>query len=345
MNLPFYAFFAVLALVVNPIPSQTDSLFNSSFIISFLQPQESSSQEEVDGDANSVQKSAKMPKENERRYLETTKQIELAVKRGELTEAEAKKQLAIIKEQILEDKEGKQGENWIERNLVLFISLCQLAWIIPTISICAIVYLVIKKREEQRTASLKTMVDDLGLVFKPEKNTQYLESLPALPLLQIGRSKQLKNLLIADTDDLHLSMFDYRFTVGHGKHQTTRKLSVGCVRGQDLAMPEYHLRPEKKFWDPLGSMLGMQDIDFETHQAFSDAFVLKSKTEKEVREFFDQQLLDEFATSPDLCIESSTNTFIYFRHWKRVEADATAIQDFLSVGLQRVGEIRSRLNR
>ncbi|MDG1513902.1 MAG: hypothetical protein P8R31_19565 [Mariniblastus sp.] len=82
-----------------------------------------------------------------------------------------------------------------------------------------------------------------------------------------------------------------------------------------------------------------------SHQAFSDAFVLKSKTEKEVREFFDQQLLDEFATSPDLCIESSTNTFIYFRHWKRVEADATAIQDFLSVGLQRVGEIRSRLNR
>ena len=36
---------------------------------------------------------------------------------------------------------------------------------------------------------------------------------------------------------------------------------------------------------------------------------------------------------------------INFRYWKRVEADATAIQDFLSVGLQRVGEIRSRLNR
>jgi hypothetical protein len=135
MTLPSYAFFAVLALLVTPIPSQADSLFNSSFIISFLQPQESSSRDEVDDNANSVQNAEEIPQEKERRYLETTKQIELAVKRGELTEAEAKKQLAIFKEQIFEDKEEKQGKNWIERNLVLFISLCQLAWIIPTISI------------------------------------------------------------------------------------------------------------------------------------------------------------------------------------------------------------------
>jgi hypothetical protein len=56
-------------------------------------------------------------------------------------------------------------------------------------------------------------------------------------------------------------------------------------------------------------------------------------------------LFSKAKEDPDLSAESSMTRSINFRYWKRVEADATAIQNSLSVGLQRVGEIRSRLNR
>ena len=178
---------------------------------------------------------------------------------------------------------------------------------IPTGLIIVIVHFVVKRREERRTEALAIAADEMGLIFKPEGDDAFHQSLPEFPLFQIGRKQLLKNLILADTPELKMGLFDYCFTVGHGKHKKVRKLSVVVVRSADLHAPSCHLRPSIVFWDPIGALFGKQDVNFADHPEFSKAFVLKTDSEEETRAFFDQGLLDFFIKHADIFFVNVAN--------------------------------------
>ena len=236
-------------------------------------------------------------------------------------------------------------KNWIDRNVGLFIILIQLGWIIPTVLIIAIVHVVVKRREERRTEALATAADEMGLIFKPEGDDAFHQSLPEFPLFQVGRKQLLKNLILADTPELKMGLFDYCFTVGHGKHKKVRKLSVVVVQSADLHAPSCHLRPQIAFWDPIGALFGKQDVNFADHPEFSKAFVLKTDSEEETRAFFDQGLLDFFIKHADISFETRQGAFLYFRQWKRVDPEVDSLRDFLGEGYAVLQALRDRRSR
>ena len=261
---------------------------------------------------------------------------------GETSRAEV---IARLKQNEGVDGKGPVEENWIERNLVLFITLVQLAWIVPLVLIMTIVHIVVKRREQRRTESLAAVADELGLVFHGAGDDVFHQTLPEFPLFQIGRKKRLTNLVLADTDELKMGLFDYCFTVGHGKNQKVRKLSVVVVQSAELHAPRCHLRPQITFWDPIGTLFGKQDINFADHPEFSRSFVLKSDSEEEARSFFDSALLDFFSQHPDICFETRDGAFLYFRQWKRVDPTVKTLQDFLAEGYAVLGALQDRRER
>ncbi|MEC9093248.1 MAG: hypothetical protein VX438_11115 [Planctomycetota bacterium] len=236
-------------------------------------------------------------------------------------------------------------KHWIERNLVLFMVSIHLCWIVPTVLFLIFYPIYVRKQEAKRTLELRAATEELGLDFAAEGDLELNEELASLPLTTIGRARELKNLISADTPDLQLGMFDYKFVVGHGKSKKTRRLTAIAVRSADLRLPSCHLRPKRAILDTVGAMFGRQDINFENHEKFSQAFVLKSESEEETREFFDEPLLDFFAARTDICFELQQGSFIYFRQWKRVEPVAEKIRDFLGeayVVLQALNDRQSR---
>ncbi len=240
------------------------------------------------------------------------------------------------------DEKPPEKDNWIANNLVLFLLLVHGSWITLLVGGLLIARRVVRRREEKRTNQLRTAAGELELPFHDTGDEALEERLSILPLFNTGRGRTLTNLIVADTPELQISLFDLLYVTGRGKNKRVRRQSVVAVQSAELGLPEFHLRPEKTL-DAIGSLLGLQDIDFDHHPDFSRAFVLKSKSEQETRDLFDQDLLDFFASRPEFSFEASRGMFVCFRRWKRVEPPE--IRDLLGEGLQTMQALRDRLTR
>ena len=118
-----------------------------------------------------------------------------------------------------------------------------------------------KKLERERTLGLKSSATLLGWQFAEEAPLNYLPNLDNFALFGQGHSKQIKNLMYGETNGVKAALFDYIYTVGHGKHRHTYYQSVVYFEPRNLNIPFFSLRPENVL-HKLISALGYQDIDF-----------------------------------------------------------------------------------
>ena len=218
------------------------------------------------------------------------------------------------------------------------------SWIVPLVAWIVIARRLSRKREEKRTNALTDVANNLGLAFLDGGNEGLHSRLAHLPLFNIGRAKQLTNLIAAETPEVQITLFDYRYITGRGRSRRVRRRTVAAVESPALAIPSFSLRPERKL-DAIGSLLGKQDIDFADHPQFSKAFVLKSDSEQETRGFFDRALLDYFAAHPNVSFEAGPGVFLYFVKWTRVSPETQAMQEFLAEGYQTLQALQERLTR
>lgn len=167
--------------------------------------------------------------------------------------------------------------------------------------------------DQKRTAAIEDAAKELGLTYQKDGNgTSIQGETSVFQLMNRGRSRKHRNVIIASTDEVTIRLFDYRFTTGGGKNSKTHHQTVALIRSPALQIPTFQARPEGML-DGIGSALGFQDIDFEEHQAFSDTFVLKSEMESHTRAFFDQTLLDFFASRPKISFEASGDSFLFYQ--------------------------------
>ena len=68
---------------------------------------------------------------------------------------------------------------------------------------------------------MQAVADELGFDFKSTVSDGLPEELEALPLFSRGHRRTMLNILDGQTNDLHVRIFDYRYTSGHGKNQST----------------------------------------------------------------------------------------------------------------------------
>ena len=100
--------------------------------------------------------------------------------------------------------------------------------------------------------------------------------------------------------------------------------SVICFQSPQLNLPKFQLRPEH-FFDKIGSKLGYQDIDFESHPTaveFSKKYLLRGKDEQTIRALFTDAVLTFFAAHPDkVCVEGSDDQLIWYQPGKIIEPE------------------------
>ena len=65
--------------------------------------------------------------------------------------------------------------------------------------------------------------------------------------------------------------------------------------------------------DRLGSMIGMDDIDFDSHPNFSKWFLLKGTTESAVRQLFKPAVLNYFEGKKGISVEGQPGQIIIYR--------------------------------
>jgi len=211
-----------------------------------------------------------------------------------------------------DEKEGEGGE----KNLNGLLCCCG-GWIVIPI-VLLIIFLVRRANAKKRTETLSGVAAELNLEFSPVGEESLKVQLGQFPLLNKGRKGQLTNVCVGGTDEVELRIFDYRYITGYGKNRRVHRQTVVAMQSALLNLPEFRMRPERMF-DRVGQMLGLQDIDFEEHLAFSQQFVLQSDMAEQTREFFDSVLLDFFAARSGWSFETRSGSFIVYRPKKLVE--------------------------
>ena len=122
----------------------------------------------------------------------------------------------------------------------------------------------------------------------------------------------MKNVMIAETEAVRLSLFYYQYTTNNGKTSHTLRFTLIALEFASLRFPSFTLRPEGML-DAIGSVLGLQDIDFMDDPVFSKSFVLKGNDEPAIREFFGDKLRRELTEMHGSHLEGSTSTIVFRR--------------------------------
>ncbi|MCS5642154.1 MAG: hypothetical protein NZ807_02700 [Dehalococcoidia bacterium] len=218
--------------------------------------------------------------------------------------------------------------------------------IIPAVIIsivCAVLYIA-RQREKIRTQKLTTIFKELDYPFQADVDPVRLEQLSEFPLMNIGHSKRLKNVISVEGPTADIAMFDYRYVTGYGKHRKVRQQTVMSVESTSLVLPVFNLRPEG-FWSKVGAAFGGQDIDFVEYPDFSEKYVLKGESEEEVRTYMDTMLLDFFTAQDKICCEVRDGTILYYHRYTRVAPDMEELQNFMVEGMGVFEELLARQSR
>lgn len=219
-----------------------------------------------------------------------------------------------------------------------------LAWLSIGIMVLAVVSVMMiiaaaSRREKKRTAELKDTAASLGFEFIPKDNSEYLKSLKTLnSFSRIGRSQKILNLMRGRSSNIEVTIFDHTYVISTGEHSHTRKQSVICFQSEAFSLPDFTLAP-KKFWNKIGSMLGRQSIEFNTHPAFSENYLLRGDDIDAIREVFTPPVLEYFEEHLGYNAEGSGNQLLLYKASKRIPpAETTA---FLEEGLQALSLLHS----
>ena len=191
------------------------------------------------------------------------------------------------------------------------------------------------KWQEQQLKKFKDFAEQMGMEFSANGDSALLNQLDPtfdlfskaerafeLGLLRTG----ITNVLHGDSEQLgygeefEVRTLDFTYQSGKG----TISQTVICFRSSQLSLPDFSMRPEY-FFHKIGSKLGSQDIDFESHPTaaeFSKKYLLRGEGEQKIRALFTDKVLAFFAANPDeVCVEGSGDQLILYRERMRIKPE------------------------
>ncbi len=168
---------------------------------------------------------------------------------------------------------------------------------------------------------------EMGLQSNPDGDSELFDRFAGFKLFSKGRARKMTNVVLGDSGEVKIAIFDYQYTTGNGKQTRTHYQSVVSLESQQIQCPEFSMRPENML-DKIGGAIGLQDIDFETHPVFSKMFVLKSSNEAGIREYFKPALLEFFETRKGISVEAAPGALFFYRPLKKIRP--AEIKDYLA---------------
>ena len=184
-------------------------------------------------------------------------------------------------------------------------------------------YVANKKRIE----GFEQEAEAMGLNFTQQPANSFMAHYGHFKLFNRGRRRGVSNLIEGDSGDVTLRIFDYKFTTGSGKQTRHHVQTIASLKSSQLNIPSLTIHPEG-FLSRVGSKMGFQDIDFDSHPTFSKMFVLKGDNEEAIRNFLTPAALEYFEAHQGISLEASGDTLFFYNPNRRSKPEE--IKDLLS---------------
>ena len=188
------------------------------------------------------------------------------------------------------------------------------------------VAVLVKQIDNKRRDALARKAAELGFQFSIKGDIGKIATLSHLHLFSRGHSKRIRFLMERPGSDA-VSIFDYHFVTGGGKNSQHHRQTVFLFQSTRFKLPEFNLRPESIF-DKIGQTFGSQDIDIESAERFSKAFLLRGKDEPLIRKLFQADIIHLFEgrEKEKLCVEGAGPTLILYFAEKRIKPEEIAMK-------------------
>lgn len=197
-------------------------------------------------------------------------------------------------------------------------------------------YFVVKA-DRERTAALREVAERLGWSFREKAGREVIPDAERFELFTQGHSRKVSNFMAGGADGGRAAVFDYRYTIGGGKSQTTYLQTVACVHAKEVELPLFSLRPEHLF-HRIGQVFGYQDIDLERHPVFSDAYLLRGSDEAGVRAAFTPAVVEFFEERQRICCTGAGPVLYLWRTGRRAKPEE--VEGLVAEALELAGRFR-----
>ncbi|HEX8748153.1 MAG TPA: hypothetical protein VF717_13345 [Pyrinomonadaceae bacterium] len=189
------------------------------------------------------------------------------------------------------------------------------------------------KKEKERTLAMEQVARQMGWAFAPVAQLAMIPHSGYFNLFNTGHSKSIKNMIYGQINGAKAAIFDYRYTVGHGKNSHTYTQSVLYFESPKLQLPMFTLSPEN-FMHKFISALGYQDIDFAQRPDFSKKYLLRGQDEQAIRRTFQDNILSFYEANQGLHTEGGGSQLFVYRLSNR--AQPQQVGQYLQWGAQSV---------
>lgn len=158
--------------------------------------------------------------------------------------------------------------------------------------------------DDHRAENIKGIAKELSMTYSATDEFGLFRLLKDFKLFRKGHGKRITNILKEKSEfhETNISIFDYEYTQGHGKHAKTYQQTVFFIQSKSLDLPKFYLQPEW-FFHRIANYFGINDIDFEEHPEFSDQYLLKSKEESRMRQKMTDEVIHFFTIEKDWYLE------------------------------------------
>lgn len=198
----------------------------------------------------------------------------------------------------------------------ILVTLFFIGFVVFIVGLIIVVAIIQSRREKERTEQLQRAAGLLGWQFVATAPMNWIPHMDQFTLFAQGHGKSITNMMYGEIDGVKAALFDYKYTVGHGKNSVTHRQSVVYFESRNLSLPLFSLRPEGVF-HKLISALGYQDIDFGNRPEFSKRYLLRGPDEPAVRNAFSDAALGFYEMNPGTSTDGGGSQLFIFRHGPR----------------------------
>lgn len=208
-------------------------------------------------------------------------------------------------------------------------------FVLGVIGFTVLVVVLARRAAARRRAELEAVAAQAGGSFSAGEVSPETLGPGLFPLFTHGRARKARNVMRLSGPPA-VTVFDYAYTVGAGKHQSTVTQTVVHIDSPGISLPPFVLGPENLL-HKIGGLLGYHDIDFDSTPEFSSKYLLRSKdAETAVRDLFTPSVRTYFEQRAPMTVEGSEDGVLVYRSGRRVEpADVlTFVEDARAVARQ-----------
>jgi hypothetical protein len=199
------------------------------------------------------------------------------------------------------------------------------------LAVALIVFGILKARE--RREAMTRLAAELGFEYYPDDPWSLEDKYAMFELFGRGHSRKASNVICGEVDGRAVVAFDYQYTTGSGKNQSTHSCQA-LVMGLPILAAGLRMRTETVF-DRLASWVGWDDIDFESDE-FSRRYHVASEDRRFAYDIFHARLIEHLLAcgqAPDL--EMKGPLMVLFDN----QGDAENVRRLLGIGREIVASI------